>query len=223
MRRYICCHSYGNTGASVYQKRRNPCRENNRFSSFFIKVRRKVNRIFIYIFKQNICKLAHSCFRISVCSRGISVHGSKVSVTVYERVSHGKILSKSYHSVIYGCISVRMISTYNITYGCSRFKERLINGKVFFIHRIEYSSVYGLQTVSDIRQSSAHDYAHCIIYEGFLHSFFYIYIYNRLIFKMLFKMRLFVIFVFCHIYASVWVLYILFIYQDLLHTAHFLL
>ena len=45
MRRNICCHTYRNTGSTIYQKIRKSCRKYCRLLLCLIKVRRKINGI----------------------------------------------------------------------------------------------------------------------------------------------------------------------------------
>ena len=134
MRRYICSHTYCNTAASVYEQCGYSGRKNCRLFSFFVKVWRKINRVLFNIFKENIGKLTHSRFCITVCSRRVTVNTTEVTVTVNKRVSHREILRKSYHCIVNRGITVGMIPTDYITYGSCRFEKRFVTCKIFLIH-----------------------------------------------------------------------------------------
>ena len=100
VRRNIGRHSNGNTVGSVYQEVRITARQNNRLFLLAIEVRDKVYRIFINITQHLQGEMTHSRLCVTLRGGAISVNRSEVSVSVYERIAHGKILRHADHCVI---------------------------------------------------------------------------------------------------------------------------
>ena len=154
MRRNIGCHTYRNTCSTVYQKVRKTCRKHNRLTLCFIKVRLKINRILVDVSKHLHGYLAETCLCISHGSRTVTIHGTKVSMSVNQRISCGPFLSHIDQRTIDGAVTVRMIFTHGITDNTRTFSVWLVRTIIQLDHRVQNSALYRLQTVSYIRQSS---------------------------------------------------------------------
>ena len=141
MRRNICSHTYCNTRRTVYKKIWITGRQNCRFFAVIVKVRNKINCIFLDIFKHFHSDFAHSAFSITVSSGRVAVNRTKVTVTVNKSVPHRKRLSKPNHCVINRCVAVRMIVTEHFTDSCCTLTVRSVRVKVVGVHCIKYSSV----------------------------------------------------------------------------------
>ena len=141
MRRYFCSHSDRNTVWAVDQQMRYTRRKHYRFLSAFIKVRHKVNCLFVNIGQHIERKLRHSCLSISVCCGAVAIDWAEISVSVNSWVTHWKILRHTYHCVIYRRITVRMISSQNISDSGRTLSIRLVRSYSVLIHCIKYSSV----------------------------------------------------------------------------------
>ncbi len=111
----------------------------------------------------------HADFRVTHGSRGIAVNGTKISLTIHQRVSQGKILRHTYNSVIHGCIAVRMVLTDDIADDAGGFFIRFVPVVTQLVHGKEYTAVNWFETVPDIRKGPADDDAHGIIKIGFFH------------------------------------------------------
>ena len=64
---------------------------------------------------------------------------------------------------------MRVIFTDDITDDACRFFIGLVPIVIQHRHGIQDASMYGLETISDIRQRPAHDYAHRIVEVGLAH------------------------------------------------------
>ena len=144
MRRDICCHSDRDTGSPVYKKVREPGRKYGRLLLCLIKVWNKVNGIFVNIRQHFYRDLTESRLRISHGSSTIAVDGSKVSVAVYEHITHRPSLGHIYQSTVDGTVSVRMIFTHGIADDTGTFSVRLIRTIVQFRHGVKDTSLYRL-------------------------------------------------------------------------------
>ena len=96
-------------------------------------------------------------------------------MTVCQHVAHGKILCHADNRIIYRAITVRVIFTKNLAHNTGRLLVWLAGGHACLLHSIQYSSMNRLQSITDIWQSSGHDYAHSIINIGITHFLLQIY------------------------------------------------
>ena len=172
MRRNVSSHTNCNTCGTIYQKIGVTSGKYYRLCFCFIEVWYKINGIFINIRKKLHGNLGKSCFCISHCGSTITVHRTKVTMTVYQWVSGGPILSHIYQSTINRAVTMRMIFTHGITHNTSTLTMRLVGTIVQFNHRVKHSTLHRLQTVSYIGKSTGCDNTHCVVNIEFFHSFF---------------------------------------------------
>ena len=76
-----------------------------------------------------------------------------------------------------------MVFTKHVTDAGSGLFEGLIRGQATFVHRVQNPAVNRLQTITDIRQSTANDDAHGVFNVGFLHLVHQVGLGNHLIRK----------------------------------------
>ena len=172
MRRYIGSHTDSDTGSTVYQKIGITTGKNYRFLLCIIKVRNKINSVFCNISKKLHGNLRKSCFCVTHCSSTVTVHGTKVTMSVHQRISGRPVLRHIYESTINRTITVGMIFTHGIADNTCTFTMRLIRTVIQFYHRIKNTALYRLQTVSYIRKSTGSNDTHSIVYVECLHSVF---------------------------------------------------
>ena len=90
-------------------------------------------------------------------------------MTIDQRHAFFEILAHDYQCLIDGTVAVGVIFTHGITYDTGTFTVGAVIADPQFVHIVESSSLYRLQTISDIRQGSGNDNAHGIVDERFLH------------------------------------------------------
>ena len=117
MRRNIGCHTYRNTCSTVYQKVRKTCRKHNRLTLCFIKVRLKINRLFIKVAQQFHRWFIEAGFGITHSSSRIAVDRAEVSMAIDQGNAHREPLSQADHRVVNCNIAMRMILTDYVTNG----------------------------------------------------------------------------------------------------------
>ena len=178
MRRNIGRHTHSDTGSTIYQKIRKSGREHRRLFLCLVKVRYKIHGIFVNIREHFHGYFTQAGFRITHSRRPISIHGSKISVTVYQWITGRPLLGHIYQSAIDRTVSMRMIFTHGITYDTRAFTMRLIGTVIQFNHGVQHPALHRLQTVSYIRKSPGSDYAHGVVDIGSLHSLLQIHIMN---------------------------------------------
>ena len=170
VRRNVGCHTNCNTRRSVYQKVWKSGRQYRRFFLRLIKVRYKINGIFIDVCKHLHGNLAQTCLCITHGRRAVSIHRTKVSMTVYQRISGGPVLCHINKCSIDRAVSMRMIFTHGIADDTCTFSVWLVRSVVQLDHRIQHSTLYWLKSISYIWKSTGRNNAHGIIDIGGLHG-----------------------------------------------------
>ena len=171
MRRYVGCHTYGDTCCSVYQKIRKARRKYDRLFLRLIKVWHEIHGIFVDVRKHFHGNLTETRLCVSHGSGSVAIDRTKVSMTVYKRISRRPVLCHIYECSVNRAVTVRVIFTHGITDDTGAFSMWLIRTVVQFYHGIQHSSLYRLQTVSYIRQRAGRDNAHGVINVRGFHCF----------------------------------------------------
>ena len=154
MWRDVCRHTNCDTRSTVYKKVRITGRKYNRLPFCLIKVRLEINGILVDISKHLHGDLAQTSLCVSHRSSTVTIHGTKVSMTVYQRISGRPVLCHIYKCSIDRTVSMRVIFTHGITDDTGAFTMRLVRTVVQFDHGIQNPSLYRLQTISYIRKST---------------------------------------------------------------------
>src|SRR6185436_15526771 len=114
-------------------------------------------------------------FRISHGSRTITILATKITLTIYQQVTHAPILGHTHHGIINRFVAVWVIFTKHLSYDTSGFLMRPVKIVTQFVHRKQNTAVNGLKTVSYIGQCATYYYRHRIIDIGGLHLLVNIY------------------------------------------------
>ncbi len=115
VRRNVGGHPHCNTGGTIDQQIRKSCRQHHRLLQGLIEIRHEINGFLPDIPQHFLRNLCHSCFRIAHGSRGIPIHGSKISMAVHQWIANGEILCKPYHGFINRTVPMGMIFAQHIT------------------------------------------------------------------------------------------------------------
>ena len=126
MRRDIGSHTYCDTGSSVYQKIRVTGWQYNRFSLCLIKVWLEINGILVDVCQHFHGNLAQTCLGISHGCCTITIHGTKISMSVYQRISGRPFLCHIYKCAIDRTVTVWVIFTHCITDNTRTLTMRLV-------------------------------------------------------------------------------------------------
>ena len=176
MRRNIGCHTNRNTGSTVYQKVRKTARKDGRLLLCLIKVRYKIYSVFINVCQHFHGNLGKSRFCVSHSGGTVTIHGTEVTMSVYQHITGVPFLCQLNQCFINRTVTMRMIFTHGITNDTGTFTMWLIRTVIQLDHGIKNSSLYRLQTISYIRQGSGCNNTHGIINIITLHGFLQVYI-----------------------------------------------
>ena len=163
VRRDVGGHADRNALAAVDQQVGEPAGQHVGFLLGFVKVRVPVNGILINIRQHFACNFGHAGFGITVSSRGVAVHGTKVALAVNQRITQAEILCQTHHRVIHTGVAVGVVSTQHSTNRIRRLAVRVAGVVASLVHRVQDAAVYGLQAIAHIRQGTGYDNGHGII------------------------------------------------------------
>jgi hypothetical protein len=150
-------HTDGDTHDSVQEEIRDTGWEDTRLSRTRIIVGSPVDSIFLYIGEHELSELVHLHFSITHRCSTITIHRTEVSLTIDERITQRKILCHTNHRFIDRRVTMWMIFTENISDDTSRLSILSSSTDTTLIHRIEYSAMYRLESITDIRESTRDD------------------------------------------------------------------
>ena len=95
--------------------------------------------------------LLHSDFCVTHGSGVIAVKRTKVTLTIYQLVSHAERLRHTHYRIVSCGVTVGVILTDDITDNPRGFHVRPIKRIIEVVHCEQHSPVHGFQTISDIR------------------------------------------------------------------------
>ena len=144
MGRNVGGHAHRDAGGTVDQKIGESCRQDRRFFLRFIEVGNKVDRILAYIRQHLHGDPGQSRLGIPHGRGAVAVHGTEVSVSVYQRISHGPGLGHVDQGSVNGAVAVGMIFTHGIADDTGAFSVGLVRTVVQFAHGVEDPSLYRL-------------------------------------------------------------------------------
>ncbi len=185
VRRNVGRHADRNAGRAVDEQVGEARGEHDRLLTLLVKVRLEIDCVLLDVRQHIIRQLGHTGLGVTVCCRGVAVHGTEVAVAVDQRIVQRKRLRHTHHCVIDRCVAVRMIAAEHVTDGRCRLAVGLVRGQAVLVHCVQDAAVYRLEAVAHIRQRAADNNAHCIVDVAFLHLAFEIDLHDFLLFVFL--------------------------------------
>ena len=163
MRWHICGHTYRNTTRTIHQQVRETTWQHDWLAQRVIKVQLHIYGILLDIAKHLLRQLRETCLCITHSSCTITVHRTKVTLSIYQHITHIPWLCHTHQCTIDTTIAVRVILTHYLTHDTRRFLRWLIAGITQLMHSIQYTTVYWLKTVAHIWQSSCYNHTHRVV------------------------------------------------------------
>ena len=177
MWRDICCHPYCDTGSTVYKQVWKTCRQYDWFSFRSIVVILVVNGVFIDVPKNLHGNFRHSCLGVTHCCRCVPIDRSEVSMPIYKHVPEVEVLRHTYHRVVNGGVTMRVILPDYFPYDTGGFLVGLIRCHAQIVHCIQNTAMNWFQSVPYIRQGTGYNYTHGIVKERCSHFLTDIYLF----------------------------------------------
>ena len=163
MRRNIRRQTDRNAGCAVHQQIRISRRQHIRLLERIVKVEAERHGVLVDIPQHFQRERRHARFGVTHRGRAVAVNRAEIAMAVNQQGAHAVWLRHAHHRVVNRAVTMRMVFAQTIADNARAFFVRLIRRNAQLHHIVEYSSVYGLQSVSDIRKGSSYDNAHRII------------------------------------------------------------
>ncbi len=169
VRRYVRGHTNGDSYRSIEEEVRDARRQDARLFGRSIVVWSPIHGLFVDIGEQILRDLVHSGLGVSHRGGGVAVHRSEVSLSVHERIAHGKILSHADHGIVDGRVSVRVVPSEYVSHDTGGLAVLGPSTSPAIVHGVEDAAVYGLHSIAGVRQGSRDNDAHGVVEVARLH------------------------------------------------------
>ena len=123
MRGDVGCHTDGNAGGTIHQQIGKAAGKDAGFFPGFVEIGIPIDRVFLNIPQHFIGNPGKAGFSIPIRCRGISVHGTKITVSVYQHIPHGEVLGQAHQRIVNRLISMGMVAAQHVADACSGFPE----------------------------------------------------------------------------------------------------
>ena len=114
VRRDIRRHAHRDPAGAVRQKVRERCGQNNGFFQRAVIVRAEVDGVFIQTVQHRLGHDSQPRLGVTRRSRVIAVDVAEVTLTIHQRIAHGKVLRQTRHRVIDRGVAVRVIVAHHV-------------------------------------------------------------------------------------------------------------
>ena len=157
MGRDVSGHTDGNTVTTVHQEVWNLGWHHGGLLEGVVEVGRHVNGVLLEVVHDVFSHLGEAALRVSHGGWRVAIHGTEVTLTIYQRVTHVPVLSHTHKGSIDGTVAVGVVLTKHLTYYARTFLIRLCGYVVDAHHTIEDTTVYGFETVAHIGKCTSHN------------------------------------------------------------------
>ena len=157
MRSHVGSHTDSDTRRSVQQKKRSLGRQHCRLRNRVIEVKLEIYGILFHVPEDIVSQFLQFGLGVSHGSDRVTVHGTEVTLTEYERISLVPVLCQTSHRVINAGVSMRVELAKHLTDNSGRLLSRscIIQAKAF--HSEKHTSLHRFQTISRIRKRTRHN------------------------------------------------------------------
>src|SRR5690606_9204451 len=172
VRRNVGGHAHGDTGGAVHQQVGHLGRQHHGNLFGAIVVVGEVDGFLVEVGHQIMRQTLHADLGVTHGRRSVAIHRTEVTLTIHQRITQRKILRHAHDGFVDGGIAVRMVFTDDVAHDTGGLLVGLVPVVAEFAHREQHASMYGLQTITHVRQSASDDYAHGVIEIGLPHFAF---------------------------------------------------
>ena len=141
---HVGCHTHRNACRPIDKQIWHTGRQHRRHCLRAVIVILPIYRIFVKVGKHLVRELLHTHLGITHGSGWVAIYRTKVSLPIYQHITHRKRLSKTYNGIIHRSIAMRMIFTDNITHNTGGFFVRFVIIIRQLVHGIHHTAMNGL-------------------------------------------------------------------------------
>ena len=156
-------HTHGNTRTAVNQQVGHPGGQYFWHGQGVVVIIDEIHCVFIEICQQFRGHFSHAHFGVAHRGGRVSVNGSKITLTVYQKVAHREILSHAHYGLVDRAITMGVILTNDVTDHTSGLNIRTIMNVIQLVHGEQRAFMHGLKAVTHVRERTANDDAHSVI------------------------------------------------------------
>ena len=150
-------HTNSDALTAVDQQVRETAGQNAGLLLGLIKVGVPVDGILVDIGQHLHGHTAHAGLGVTVSSRGVAVHRTKVTLTIHQRIAQREVLCQTYHGIVDRCVAVGVVRAQHRTNGIGRFAVCMAGVVAALMHGVQDAAVDRLQAVPHIGQGAGHD------------------------------------------------------------------
>ena len=169
MRRNVGGHTHGNTHRTVDQQVGEARRQNRRLLGATVVVVLEVDGFFVDIANHFQRQRSHLGFGVTRSSCRVVTGRAEVTLTESQWVAQRPGLNQTNKCVINCRVTVWVELTHDVTDDTSTLGECLVGAVATVIHRVDHTTVNGLEAVTNVGKCATHDHAHCVVEVGTLH------------------------------------------------------
>ena len=126
----------------------------------------EINSAFVELVEQQACKGRQTSLRIAHGRRIIAISGTKVTLTINEGVTQGKLLRHSDQGVIRCLVTVRVVFAQHITHYAGGLHGLGTRLQTHGLHRVKNPALNRLLPIADVRQRATANDRHRVIEVG---------------------------------------------------------
>ena len=166
MRGDIGRHTDRNTHGAIDKQIGETCGQHAGLAQSVIVVGYHHDHVFVQILEHFVGNLVKARLGITVCCRGVTVHATEVTATLYQGIAQREGLCHTYKRAVNRGVTVGVITTQHVTNRLCRLLGGSVVRGVILVHRVKHAALTGLQTVTDVGQSARNDDRHRVFDKG---------------------------------------------------------
>ena len=167
-RRHAHCDAVG----SVDQQIRDARGKNVGLDFVAVVVRAHIDGIFVEIFEQRCSDAGQSGFGVTIGRGRIAIHRAEVSLSIHQRIAHGKRLRQAHQSVVHREVAVGMVFAHHVADDAGALAGGLVGRQAHLLHGVQNAAMHRLESVADVGQRAPDDHRHRIVEIRLLHLLF---------------------------------------------------
>ena len=170
--RDVRCHPDGNSRSAVHQQGRQPGRKHGWFFQRLVEVLAPVDRVAVDVAEHHLGYRRKPTLGVAHGSGGIAIDRAVVSLPIDKWISQRKRLRHSHLGVVDRLIAVRVVLAKHLSNKAGALLVRRGRSHTLIVHRVQDSTLDGLEPVSNVGKGPRYDYAHRVVQVGRLHLVF---------------------------------------------------
>ena len=163
MRRNVGGHADGNAGAAIDQQVGESGRKHSGFLSAAVVVRGEVDGVLVDVAHHFHCQVREAALGVARGGGTVVTRRPEVSLALHQWVAQHPRLGESHQRVVNRGVTVRVIVAHHIADHAGRLGEVAIRSVTPVKHRIDDTTVHGLEPIAHVGKCTRHDHAHRIV------------------------------------------------------------